>query len=77
MSEYKKMGFISIRNKQESILLHGEKEGNFRGSCLLANVKGNVFVFDHMHDLMLHCEDKENDPIAEQDGPENRDIEHR
>lgn len=30
-----------------------------------------------MHDLPLHGQDKEDDPIAEKDGPEDRHIEHR
>ena len=44
---------------------------------LLSKVEWNIFVLDHVHNLALHCENKQGNPIAEKYGPENRDIKHR
>uniref|UniRef100_J3KVN1 Uncharacterized protein n=1 Tax=Oryza brachyantha TaxID=4533 RepID=J3KVN1_ORYBR len=44
---------------------------------LFPNVEGNIFVFYHMHDLTLHCEDEKNHPIAEKYWPEDRNIKYR
>jgi hypothetical protein len=44
---------------------------------LLPNIEGHIFVFDHMHNLALHCKDKENNPVAEENGPEDGDIKYR
>lgn len=30
-----------------------------------------------MHNLALHCKDKENNPVAKENGPEDRDIKYR
>ena len=30
-----------------------------------------------MHYLALHCKSKKNDPITEENGPENRDVKRR
>lgn len=46
-------------------------------SHLLSNAEWNILVLDHVHDLALHCKDKKNNPIAEEYGPENRDIKNR
>jgi len=46
------------------------------GTDLLPDTERHIFVFDHMHNLALHCKDKENNPVAEEYRPEDRNIKH-
>ena len=32
---------------------------------LLSNIQWDIFVFDHVHNLTLHREDKQNDPVTQ------------
>jgi hypothetical protein len=43
---------------------------------LLANGEWQVLVLDHVLDLALHGDDKQQDPVHEQDGPEDGDVKH-
>ena len=45
--------------------------------CLLSEAERDILVLDHVLDLPLHCHEEEHKPIHEQDGPEDRHIEHR
>ena len=33
-------------------------------------------MLDHVADLALHCEDKEDDKVDEEDGPEDGNVKH-
>lgn len=54
---------------------------NFRSetkrSHLLSKAEWDILVLDHMHNLSLHCQDKEHNPITEKYWPEDRNIEYR
>jgi hypothetical protein len=47
------------------------------GTDLLPKTEGHIFVLDHMHNLALHRKDEENNPVAKEYGPEDRNIKHR
>uniref|UniRef100_A0A1Y1KKZ9 Uncharacterized protein n=1 Tax=Photinus pyralis TaxID=7054 RepID=A0A1Y1KKZ9_PHOPY len=42
---------------------------------LLAHGERNVAILDHMLNLLAHRQDKENNPIHDQDGPEDGNVE--
>ena len=44
---------------------------------LFADAERNVLVLNHVRDLASHGEDKENDPVAKQYRPEDRNIKDR
>jgi hypothetical protein len=44
---------------------------------LFSDAERNVLVLDHVGYLASHGEDKENDPVAKQYGPEDGNIKHR
>lgn len=44
--------------------------------ALLADVEGNVAVLDHVADLALHGDRKEDAKVDQEDGPEDWDVKH-
>ena len=44
--------------------------------ALLADVEGNVAVLDHVADLTLHGDRKEDAKVDQEDGPEDWDVKH-
>jgi len=44
---------------------------------LLSKAEWHILVLNHMHNLSLHCQDKEHNPITEEYWPEDRNIEYR
>lgn len=45
-----------------------------KNGYLLSNTERNVLVLDHVGDLASHGEDKENNPVAKQYGPEDGNV---
>lgn len=52
-------------------------DGRRHSSHLLSNAEWDISILNHVHNLALHCEDKQHNPITKQYRPENRDIKHR
>lgn len=52
-------------------------DGRRHSSHLLSNAERDISILNHVHNLALHCEDKQHNPITKQYRPENRDIKHR
>jgi len=48
-----------------------------KNGYLFSDAERNVLVLDHVGYLASHGEDKENDPVAKQYGPEDGNIKHR
>jgi hypothetical protein len=44
--------------------------------ALLAVGEGQVPVLDHVPDLSLHRKDEKHEPVHQQNGPEDGDVEH-
>lgn len=53
------------------------RDGRRHSSHLLSNAERDVSILNHVHNLALHCEDKQHNPITKQYRPENRDIKQR
>jgi len=70
-----------IRNfNLEKILLMTKKNGYWKKTkkgYLFTDAEGDVLVLDHVGDLASHGEEKENNPVAKQNRPEDRDIKDR
>lgn len=59
-----------------SALSHYNLSGVFLpGHLWLSHGEGNVAIFDHVHDLSLHCQTEENDEVEYENGPEHGHIE--
>lgn len=64
-------------SRQKKELTCKSKPQSIKSFYLFAEAERDVLVLDHVGDLAPHGENKENDPIAQQNWPKHRNVKHR
>jgi hypothetical protein len=59
---------------ERNIFFFISNQNMIKSPNLLSDAERDISILNHVRDLALHCEDKQDNPIAEQYGPENRDV---